>query len=154
MRESRNEAKREERAERVPLGIKRKKLDVANRDPGFVYRWINDIGGRLIDAERGGYEFVTSDAKAGQADVANRNSSVGDRMSKIVGKNDSGHPITAFLMRIRKEWYDADQNAKKARLAATDAALKRGQAKPVDNSYIPAQGINFDEKEGEHAGKA
>lgn len=152
-RESRNAVKSEERAERVPLGVKRKKLDVRERDPGFVYRWVNDVGGRIADAERGGYEFVAADVKAGESDVANQNSSTGDRQSKIVGKNESGKPITAFLMRIRKEWYESDQKTKQKGLDAVDAALKRGKTSgaAVDNSYIPAQGISISVEKGEEA---
>lgn len=152
-REPRNEVKREERSERLPLGIKRSKLAVHDQDPAFVYRWINDEAGRLHDAEKGGYEFAT-DAKVGQGDVANRNASVGDRVSRIVGKNASGQPITAYLMRIKKEWYDADQKAKQKTLDVQDTALKRGQAKPVEHAYIPAQGISMNEKEGAEASRA
>lgn len=153
MNKPRNEVKRDERAERVPLGMKRKKLDVRDRDPAYVYRWVNDVGGRITDAERGGYEFVTSDVKAGQSDVANQNSSVGDRQSKIVGKNESGRPVTAYLMRIRKEWYDGDQKAKQKGLDSIDAALKRGKASgaPVEESYIPDQGISISVEKGEAA---
>lgn len=149
-REPRNEVQRAERAERLPLGIKRSKLAVNDKDPGYEYRWINDTAGRCSDAEKGGYEFVT-DASVGQGDIGNRNSSIGNRVSRIVGKNEAGHPVTAFLMRIKKEWYQADQKAKQKGLDATDAALKRGQAKPVDKAYIPAQGITISDKEGAEA---
>lgn len=152
-REPRNEVTRQERAERLPLGIKRSKLAVHDKDPGYEYRWVNDEAGRLHDAETGGYEFVT-DAKVGQGDLGNRNASIGGRVSRIVGKGEGGHPITAYLMRIKKEWYLADQKAKQRPLDEVDAALKRGQAKPVDNAYIPAQGISIKDDEGAEAARA
>lgn len=137
----------EQRAERVPLGIKRSKLAVKDQDPAYMYRWVNDVGGRILDAQNGGYEFVT-DAKVGEGDVANRNASAGNRISRVVGKTDRGNAITAYLMRIRKEWYDEDQKAKKRQLDEVDAALKAGQSKPVEKSYVPSQGINITGRAG------
>ena len=137
----------EQRAERVPLGIKRSKLEVKDQDPAYMYRWINDVGGRVLDAQNGGYEFVT-DAKVGEGDIANRNASAGNRVSRVVGTTDRGNAITAYLMRIRKEFYQDDQAAKKRQLDELDKALKAGQSKPVENSYVPTQGINISGRAG------
>lgn len=136
------------RKERLPLGIKRSKMAVKDKQDGYVYRWINDTVGRIQDAQNGGYEFVAN-AVVGEGDITNRNQSVGsDRVSRIVGKDDNGNPTTAYLMRIKQEWYKEDQGNKQKVLDDLDAALKRGQAKPVDNGYIPAQGINIGARAG------
>lgn len=137
----------EQRAERVPLGIKRSKLAVKDQDPAYQYRWVNDVGGRVLDAQNGGYELVT-DATVGEGDIANRNASAGNRVSRVVGTTDRGNAITAYLMRIRKEWYNQDQDAKKRQLDEIDAALKAGQSKPVEKSYVPSQGINITGRAG------
>lgn len=141
---SREEANR---SERVPFGIKRSKMAVKDQDPNYVYRWVNDTSGRIDDAQRGGYEFVRS-AKVGEKDASNRNQDLGTRVSRIVGRSDTGTPVTAYLMRIKKEWYQADQKAKQKELDEFDATIKRGPAAaaPVDQHYVPDQGITVSEK--------
>lgn len=139
---SRNEAKR---SERVPFGIKRSKMAVKDADPNYVYRWVNDTPGRLEDAQRGGYAFVT-EAQAGEKDVANRNQDLGSRISRIVGHDAQGKPQAAYLMRIQKSLYAADQKAKQRELDELDKAIKRGQTRPVEQGYVPAQGISVTDK--------
>lgn len=139
---SREEANR---SERVPFGIKRSKMAVKDTDPNYVYRWINDTPGRLEDAQRGGYAFVT-EAKAGEKDVSNRNQDLGSRVSRVVGRDANGKPETAYLMRIQKAMYKADQEVKQRELDDLDKAIKRGQTRPVEQGYVPTQGISVTTK--------
>ena len=141
--QAKQETARQERTERVPLGIKRSKLAVENKDPNSVYRWMNDVGARISDAERGGWVFVDA-AKVGNVDISNREQSLGSRVSRIVGQDAQHKPITAYLMRIKKEYYDADQKFKQDELDKVDIALRRGELKPSEGQYVPSQGIHID----------
>lgn len=141
--QAKQETARQERTERVPLGIKRSKLAVENKDPNSVYRWMNDVGARISDAERGGWVFVDT-AKVGNVDISNREQSLGSRVSRIVGQDAQHKPITAYLMRIKKEYYDADQKFKQDELDKVDIALRRGELKPSEGQYVPSQGIHID----------
>jgi hypothetical protein len=138
------------RKERVPFGVPASRLTVANQDPNFVYRWINDDGrGRLDRAISGGYEFVESEAaqKIG-AGSADGNSDVGSRVSRIVGTQEGGAGMRGYLMRIRREWYVEDQKAKQAQVDEIDKAIKRGDAHKSgdDNRYVPSAGISTSDK--------
>jgi hypothetical protein len=54
-------------------------------------------------------------------------------------------------MRIQKSLYDSDQKAKQRELDELDKAIKRGQTRPVEHGYVPAQGISVTNKvETEH----
>lgn len=96
---------------RTPLSGIRRKLSYDNQDKDYVYRWVNDNDRRLQNAQEGGYEFVEKadrDDHAGADDVANENAGVGSAISKIVNRDGT----KAYLMRIKKEWYEEDQREK------------------------------------------
>lgn len=123
----RNEAGRRTR---VPLGMKQTAL-AAEQRPGYVRRWVNDTSGRLQQAEDGGYTFVSSDQTAKSTDV-------GARISRVVGKNENGEGMRAYLMEIPQEWYDEDQRAKQKPVNEFEAAL---QGKPTfEGGYTPRSG--------------
>lgn len=107
-----------ERPKRVPVGGPRDILTVANKDPNYVYRWVNDTPGRLEKFKDAGYEVVTQDHEVGSKAV-DRGSKLGSAITKSVGGQ-----ITAVLMRIPREWYDEDQAAKQAELDALEASMK------------------------------
>lgn len=96
---------------RTPLSGIRRKLSYDNQDKDYVYRWVNDNDRRLQNAQEGGYEFVEKadrDDHAGDDDVTNENAGVGSAISKIVNRDGT----KAYLMRIKKEWYEEDQREK------------------------------------------
>lgn len=112
----------EPRKKRKPIGVPTSKLAVAVRD-GYHRHWINDVGGRLAQAEEGGYEFVlkkdvvvSGEAQQGQ----------GTRISQIVGTKETGEPLYAFLMEIRQDWYDEDQREKQRPVDETENAIREG----------------------------
>ena len=135
------------RSNRVPLGVPRRKLEVdpSMMDPDKVYRWINDKHDRLNAADRAGYEFVSTSAgavgSAGSAEIA-QGTSVDSRISRVVGSDESGRPIRAYLMAIDKVWYEEDQRAKAAQLDSIEASIKRvdeeaGNPGDTSNRYVP-----------------
>ena len=107
-----------ERVKRVPVGGPRNILTVAQKDPNFVYRWVNDVPGRIAAFKEGGYEVVTSDNEVGDKTV-DRGSKLGSAITKSVGGQ-----ITAVLMRIPKEWYDEDQAAKQKEVDVLEATMR------------------------------
>lgn len=133
------------RRKRIPLGVPRLKLNAPTR-PGYVRRWVNDDAGRLDAAQQGGYEYVLGEARPDG--VATEG--MGAKISRVVGTREGGAPITAYLMEIRKEWYDEDQKAKQAGVNATEEALKRGSDEHgtpgTDGRYVPKSGISIDSK--------
>jgi len=105
------------KATRVPLG-NRARLSFNNLEEGYVYRVINDVDDRIKRAEAAGYEFVESESSLGDARVADA-SKMGAKVSKPVGGG-----MTGYLMRIKKDWYDEDQQNKQKQIDSTESAMK------------------------------
>lgn len=90
------------------------------KDPNFVYRFVNDTGSRIHNFQAAGYEFVTDDQlTVGDSRVTDP-SEMGS--GKRVISNDG---TVSYLMRIKKEFYEEDQAAKAALINETESAMKR-----------------------------
>lgn len=141
---------RPRRRERVPLGVERLKLS-APPIPGYVQRVINDTPGRIQDALNAGYEFVMKDGHQGMGEPdLNNKEAMGSAVSRIVGTHRDGSPMTGYLMKLKKEWYEEDQKKKAMKTNEREAALKRGNDKfgkvGLDGRYIPMEGISIEHK--------
>lgn len=91
-----------------------------DKDPNYVYRFVNDTGSRVANFQAAGYEFVEDkDMVVGDSRVFDP-SDLGS--SKRVTSNDG---TVSFLMRIKKEYYEEDQAAKAAQNNETEQAMKR-----------------------------
>lgn len=112
----------EGRAARVPLGTPRQKLQSDQRK-GHVRRWVNDTPGRLAQAKLAGYEHVLERADADGS---------GQYRSAIVGTNDIGGPLKAYLMEIPREFYEEDQKAKQDAIDEVDKTILRGNIRGAD----------------------
>ena len=140
----REQARSEERIARVPFSGPRLRLQLSDQDRkafdkrGMVPRWFNDQDGRVAQAEGAGYKFVDPRyAQSLGSGAVHANTDLGPRVSTVVSK---GEPvITAYLMEIKKEFYDEDQAAKEAVNAQVDEALALGgaQASDLENEYKP-----------------
>jgi hypothetical protein len=132
------------RKDRVPLGVPRTKLTTPQR-PGYVRRWINDDDkGRLQNAQQGGYTFVEDPAlRVGEDGGGDRPDS---RVSRIVGRAESGKPLRAFLMEIPSEQYQEDQASKQSELDEVDRAIKKGSlvSQGEESRYVPERGIRVE----------
>ncbi len=101
------------RKDRVILGSPRRKLEQMTEKDGFVYRYFNDDGNRLNDAQAAGYEFVEKEQTQGNSEAGlEATSGIDSRESKIVGRKESGAPLTAYLMRKNEEMHQEDQAVK------------------------------------------
>ena len=114
------------RTRRTPIG-QRNVLTVAGKDPNYVYRIVNDSGDRINEFLDAGYELVDEDSvKVGDKRV-NKASAEGTKSQISVGQGQK-----AFVMRIRKEWYDEDQAIKQQRVDQLEATIKE---KALDGTY-------------------
>lgn len=134
---------------RVPLGTPGMKMsirDYGGQLEGYVPRWINDKGGRIHQALGGGYEPVFKDDRvvAGESG-GDRNSDMGSWVSQIVGTKEDGSPLRAYLMKIKREWYDDDQKAKQQQVDAVDEAIRGGRIneKAGDGRYLDKSRTNI-----------
>jgi len=149
MSTERKQEKEEGRRVRVPMGARRSNLQLSKEeakaldDAGYVARWVNDRDGRVERALAGGYEFVKPDeAKSvGSYERDKGNTDLGDKVSKIVSRGDQ--VIRGFLMKVKKEYYQEDQEAKEEVNRRVDEALSGGEAggATVENKY--GKGVTY-----------
>jgi len=134
-----------ETPERVPLGTPHMKLVIPERakEPGYVYRIINDRGSRLDQALRGGYEFVIDPENGMDVNLEDRRSVMGSSIKFDVGDDGTGKRMTGYAMKIRKDFYEADQAEKQKKVDAVDEAIRGGNT-GNDGQYIPKGGISID----------
>ena len=120
------------RVTRQPVGV-RGRLNVRNKDPNYVYRIVNDEDGRVSLFEDAGYEVVTGGKET-----------IGDsRLSQAKGEGTVaqahvGNGVKGVLMRIKKEWYDEDQQSKRAFINEKENTItnkQEGGYGRVDSSY-------------------
>lgn len=124
---------------RVPFSANRKRLQVDEKFDGFVTRWFNDQDDRIQRALAAGYEFVDRDdvKQVGDKDVTNGNTDMNSKVSRVVGRTAENQPVRAFLMKIRKEWFDADKAKKEETNRLVDEAIRAGTAggAAIQNQY-------------------
>lgn len=107
------------RVKRTPVGG-RNILTVSGKDPNFVYRIVNDEDDRITRFKEGGYELVPDETVKVGDNRANAASSMSSFKQLSVGGGKK-----AYLMRIRKEWYDEDQKEKQKRVDEQEATTKK-----------------------------
>ena len=117
------------RPERKPLFQRGPQSISGQKDPNYVYRFVNDTGARVSNFQQAGYELVEdTELLVGDARVSDP-SATGS--SKRVTSNDG---TVSYLMRIKKEWYDEDQKAKAAVVAETEEAMKQSASQGMYGS--------------------
>ena len=116
--------------ERVPLGVRRRRL-VAEQRPGFYRRWINDVPGRIERAKRAGFTMVQD--------------TQGNPISSPVGTQEQQGGLRAYLMEMPQEFRDQDMAEKRRVNLEIDDALNRGRIghQAEDRRYVPEQGISI-----------
>lgn len=107
------------RVKRTPVGG-RNILTVSGKDPNFVYRIVNDEDDRITRFKDGGYELVPDETVKVGDNRANAASSMSSMKQLSVGGGKK-----AYLMRIRKDWYDEDQKEKQKRVDDQEATTKK-----------------------------
>lgn len=107
------------RPQRIPVG-QGNVLTVKGQEEGYIYRFVNDEGDRIAKFLDAGYEIVGADkVRVGDKRV-NSATPEGTSAQAVVGNGRK-----AVVMRIRKEWYDEDQQAKQDRVNKLEQSLKQ-----------------------------
>ena len=129
---------------RVPFGGMSLKLEVANKDPNYFYRWFSDRGDTIKRARRAGYEVV-SEREAGRVlpeyltnrDVHGGNQSLTDEMRLFGGRDEYGKDFAMVLMKQPMEYHLADQKAKQENVDGIERSIRRQASKDnnVANKY-------------------
>lgn len=126
-----------ERPERTPLRESyRNILTVDNKDPNYEYRWVLDSYARHDDNTGKFYpgQRIAKFQGAGWVFVKNDEVSVGDsyvykteNIGSIV-RVPAGQGEYHFLMKIKKEWYEEDQEAKMKQIDDVEKGMKNPKA--------------------------
>jgi hypothetical protein len=106
------------RVTRTPIGT-RNILTVKGKDPAYEYRIVNDVEDRITQFQDAGYEIVQNDAVDVGDKRASNGTAIGSAKTLSVGQGTK-----AYVMKIKKEWYEEDQRAKQGQIAATEASIK------------------------------
>lgn len=108
------------RAKRTPING-RNILSVSNKEPGYEYRFVNDVGDRVeIFKERGWTLVEAADVRIGDRRIEAANA-LGSKAQASVDKQGT----KAFLMRIENEYYREDQAEKAKSIAEQELAMKQ-----------------------------
>jgi len=102
-------AQRANRPQRTPLG-RRSRL-TAEKRPGYVRRWVNDVEDRLERFRAAGYDFVSSQDPSEDGKESRRIKNVGGGAK-------------AYLMEIDEKFYREDQATKQQDVDAREAGLR------------------------------
>jgi hypothetical protein len=120
-----------------------KKMSVVTEIPGYQLRWFNDQGNRIETAVgRAWWEFVTQDEirMSDSNKVLDRNSDVGNRVRMIVGTTENNEPLYAYLLKIKKEWFEEDQQSGAAQIRAGEKEMMKNGGLNTDRigeKYVP-----------------
>lgn len=119
-------ATKAQRTQRTPLA-NRSVLGIKGKEPGYVYRIVNDTGDRVASFQEQGYEIVTDssitigDRRVGKA------SADGSPVQVAVGNG-----IDGYLMRIKEEYYKEDQAYKEQKLSELEQSMRK-EAKDISD---------------------
>ena len=115
-----------QRTQRTPLA-NRSVLGIKGKEPGYVYRIVNDTGDRVASFQERGYEIITDssitigDRRVGKA------SADGSPVQVAVGNG-----IDGYLMRIKEEYYKEDQAYKEQKLSELEQSMRK-EAKDISD---------------------
>lgn len=145
-----NERHTRERVRNVFNGTQAK-LTVNHQIPGYHMHIFNDEPGRIQTAIDGGWEFVTPDEVGGVKDsVTSGNTDLGDKVRFLVGTSEKGDGLYAYLMKIKEEWWQEDQDEIQKRNDRVDDAIRGGvnvaSGTSAEGFYTPKGGINYKTK--------
>ena len=115
------------RPTRVPIG-KRNRLAIKNKEPGYVYRIVNDVDDGIEQFIEGGYEIATKERVGATGDKrVDDPSSLGSIQTISVGKG-----LKAVVMRQKEADYKADQAAKQAEIDELEQTMKADARRNAD----------------------
>ena len=115
---------------RTPIAV-RNILDWKEKEPGYVYRWVNQVEDRVPRFQEAGYEMIESEETIGDQ----RGTSDASKLASYVEKSVGGG-TKAVLMRIKEEYYKQDQAEKQNKVdeieRSMDPRVREGLLKAED----------------------
>lgn len=116
--------------QRIPMSVPQQRLQVPDL-PGFHLYWFKGLPGRLAQAERAGYVFVSpdevslNDLSIGGDAKREGNTDMGSRVSYAEGSevDGQGNAVRLYLMKQPMEYYLEDQKILQARNDSVADAL-------------------------------
>jgi len=108
------------RVVRKPLFQRGPQSITGDKDPNYVYRFVNDSGSRIDQMKSAGYEIVTDDDLIVGDSRVNDSTQMGSS-KRVISKDGT----VQYLMRQKKEFYDEDQAAKQAHNDEIEQAMKK-----------------------------
>jgi len=131
------------RREAIDGGMRNMRLTVADKDPAYEYRWVNDDPGRV-------HQLTVEDdwdvVQVPKATGDKRNVGVGTADERVV---DKGTGRKAILVRKKREFYAADKAKEQKFVDQREDGLRRGNVpgesgpQPGDLMYVPTDGIKI-----------
>jgi hypothetical protein len=100
-----------QRTRRSSFGAPKLSMAVTVEVPGYHLCWMNDDGKMIDQALDSGYEFVVKHETEIENGVSPSNVDMNDKIKMKVGTFDNGAPIYGYLMKIKNEWFEEDQEA-------------------------------------------
>ncbi len=102
-------------------------LTVKGKDPNYVYRVVNDTDDRIMELQERGYVVDTDQSvEVGDPRVSS-GTPIGTTKQLSVGRG-----IKAYIMKIKREYYDEDVKEKMDFVDAQESAMKK---KALDGTY-------------------
>lgn len=132
-----------DRPTRTPVSGHRNILTIKGKDPAYEYRFVKDVtyeqvdgegkvtarpGQRLMRFQEGGWQFVGKD----EVEVGENKVYRTENMGAIV-RIPSGGDEYLYLMKIHKDWYEEDQEAKAKQML--DPSAKFSGSSREDGMY-------------------
>jgi hypothetical protein len=102
----------------------RNRLSIKNREPGYVYRIVNDVDDRVSLLQEQGYEVCSKESVGAVGDKRIDNTSALGSSSNV----SVGQGIKAVVMRQKKEFYDEDQALKQAQIDELERTMAKGKS--------------------------
>jgi hypothetical protein len=136
----------ENKPERVPVDGMRDVMTVHGKDPAYKYRWVTDTdekGSRIWKFKRGGWELATLDSEESRIQVGQEAVYKSKEDGSLV-RLHTGDGRYSYLMRIKKEWYDADQASKEENIAEMEAGITGTQTSQGDANHGQYGSVRFE----------
>lgn len=102
----------------------RNRLSIKNREPGYVYRIVNDVDDRVSLLQEQGYEICSKESVGAVGDKrVDNTSSLGSSSHVSVGQG-----VKAVVMRQREDYYKEDQAMKQAQIDELERTMTKGKS--------------------------
>lgn len=127
------------RPNRTPVGGYRNILGVTDLDTkAYHYRWVHDqgeAGSRIVTFKDAGYDLVTSEEAGNIGDnKVFKSEDVGSIVRISAGSTGKSEGYL-YLMRIRREWYEEDQEAKQLDILDAEKQMVAEVSSKDDGRY-------------------